>query len=102
MNSVKSNCEGRVERHMSANQHLVVLTLQAGCHWKTHRFLVNNNEKKFWENFLRNLNRLLIGRPTNHVSIQGKSKNCIPSSKRPHRPCVPPSLLFNGYRGIFY
>lgn len=76
--------------------------LQAECHWKSHRFLVNNNERKSWENVLSNLTRLLIWRPRNLVLIDRKIKTFLPSSKRPHRHCIPPSLLFSGYRGNFH
>lgn len=63
MSSVKLTTMDGVEFHVSAYQRSVVLTLQSECHWKTHRFLVNNNERKSWENFLSNLTRLLIEEP---------------------------------------
>ena len=77
MTSVNMTTKDRIELLVSAYQHSVVLTLQAECHWKSHRFLVNNNERKSWENFLSNLTRLLIEESC-FDSRQIKKKNLSP------------------------
>jgi hypothetical protein len=50
---------------------------------------------------VRILTRLRDGRPRKRGSIPGRGKRCISSQKRWDRLWGPPSLLFNGYWGLF-